>query len=305
MIDRFFPTEEVRSLTVGSFEQLVVRVDEAIRSSVAEIFGESIAVELAGTFHGYAIVLAEDGRGARVKWEDDKGVIKLVHHELIQIRSFRQDDVGDYLKTEAKKAVRSLAKGDVAAAMERIKALLPFVQKIPTDRPEAVEALISLHAGDRLWKRLFVEKADVIRRMTLDDLKALQEDRLLPKFRSLYDGKVAASDLENYREVVIENLHNVSTRADNLATQVSTAVGNAKQKTVDEKHSSVVTSLFAFADDLRHDLCSVGKTANEAVRLTKNITSLGRLHDALATDFHDREVAGRFVTKMCERLGNI
>lgn len=304
MINRFFPTEEVRNLTVGSFEQLVVRVDEAIRSASAQIFGSDVVVELAGTFHGYAIVLAEDGRGARVKWEDDKGVIRIVHHELISIQSYGNDDVGEYLKTEARKAARSFVSGDVDSAVNRIKTLLPFLPKIPVDRPQAVESLLALHSADRAWKRLFAEKADVIRRLMLEEIKAIHEDRLRPKFRSLYDGKVTESDLETYRDVVIDSLNNVAKRSDSLAAEVSCAVQKAKEKQIKDTDESVVTSLFAFADDLRHDLCSVRKTATEAVRFTKNVTSLSQLHDALVSDFQDREVAGRFVIKMCERLGN-
>jgi hypothetical protein len=289
---------------VGSFEQLVVRVEEAVKAASIDIFGEHLEVELVGTFQGYALVLAEDGRAARVKWNGDSGAIELVHHELIQISSFGRDEVGSYLKTEAKKAIRSLAKGEVSEAMEKIKSLLPYINQVPVDRPEAIETLISLHSGDRSWKRFFVEKADVIRRTILDEAESLQRDRLHPKFRALYGGVIAESDLETYKEVVFESLENVSVRAQTLSNQIIAAVGIAKQKSISGEHSALVTSLFAFADDLVHDLSSVKKTVTEAVRLTKSITPLSKLHDALAGDFHDREVAGRFVIRMCERLGN-
>jgi hypothetical protein len=299
--NRYIPTEEVRRLTIGSYEHLIARIDEAVRSDAARLFGAKIEAHVVGTFSGYAIVLAEDGRFLRIKYDEVKGSVRVVGHEMLKVASYSPDELGSYLKSESQRAVDSLLRGNVEEALSRLKGLTRFVERRPThDEPQIVEAMATFYRSDRLWRRVFQEKADHIRRMVLDEITAIHEDRLQVKFRSLYDGSVSATDLESYRELVIENLNQIGERTDNLLRQVTDAAREAKGRKDGE---AVVTSLFAFADDLVEDLRSVKKTASESTRQLTRVDCLGKFHDTLAEGFRDRELASRFVIKMSKRLG--
>lgn len=299
--NRYISTEEVRRLSVGSFEHLIARIEEAVRASAEQLFGAKIESSVTATFQGYAIVLAEDGRFVRVKYEDKKGQIKILGHEPVKVETFEPGKLDGYLKSESGKAVEAFLKGDVAGALSRLKGLVPFVEsKTAPQDDRIVEAMVAFYRSDRPWRQVFIEKADTIRRLVLDEVAAIHEDRLQVKFRSLYDGSVNEADLEKYRELVIENLQKIGARANTLIEQVSGAVRDAKAKKLDD---AAVVSLIAFGDDLIEDLNATRATVRGASQRIGRIDCLGKLHDSFAEDFRDRELAGRFVMKMSQRLG--
>ena len=299
--NRFIPTEEVRRLTIGSYEHLIARIEEAVRSDV-RIFGSKVEARIVGTFTGYAIALAEDGRFARVKYDEVQGAIRVLGHEMLKVPSYAPGkELNGYLKTESLKAVESFMSGDAAGAMARMKELGRFVERTPAQNDAQVtEGLIAFHRSDRPWKQVFRDKADHIRRTVLDEIASISEDRLQVKFSSLYDGSANEADLEKYRELVIENLNKIGERADGLLQQLvaACAVQSGSVQT------PVVTSLFAFADDLVEDLRTVKKVAHESGRQMERVDCIGKLHDSLAADFQDRVIASRFVLKMTQRLSD-
>jgi hypothetical protein len=298
--NRYIPTEEVRRLTAGSYEHLIARIEDAVRAEVVHLLGAKIEASVVGTFPGSAIILAEDGRFVRVKYEDKQGSLTILSHETLQVASFAPDKLDDYLKSESQKAADSFVQGDVAGALQKLKGLVRFVEhKNPARDAQIVDALVMFHRSDRPWKKVFAEKADTIRRMMLDEVASIHEDRLHVKFRSLYDGSVSETDLETYRELVIESLNKIGERADRLHTQVSAALSVVKAKKIDD---DAVVSLLAFGEDLVEDLNTTRKTARDATQRVRQVESLGKLHDSFAEDFRDRELAGRFVMKMSQRL---
>jgi len=299
--NRFIPTEEVRRLTAGSYEHLISRIEAAVRADSVRLFGAKIEASVVGTFPGNAIVLAEDGRFVRVKYEDKNEALKILSHESVSVPSFAPSEMDGYLKSESQKAADAFVKGDVDGALQKLKGLVRFVEnKDPTREVQIVDAMVVFHRSDRPWKQTFNEKADTIRRMMLDELASIHEDRLHVKFRSLYDGSVGEADLETYRELVIESLNKIVARADALRKQVSATVISAKARKIDDE---AVTSLIAFGENLNEDLGSTKKSVREATQRVRRVENLGKLHDAFAEDFRDRELAGRFVVKMSQRLG--
>lgn len=300
--NRYISTEEVRRLSVGSFEHLIARIEEAVRAEAVQLFGAKIESSVTATFQGYAIVLAEDGRFVRVKYEDKKGQIKILGHEPVKVESIAPDKLDSYLNSESQKAVDAFLAGDVSAAMTRLKSLVPFVEnKTAPQDDRMVDAMVAFYRSDRPWRRVFTEKADTIRRLVLDEVAAIHEDRLQVKFRPLYDGSVSGADLEKYRELVIENLQKIGERSGTLIEQVSVAVRDVKAKKLDDE---AVVSLVAFGEDLIEDLNATRATVRGAAQRVRKIDCLGKLHDTFAEDFRDRELAGRFVMKMSQRLGD-
>ncbi len=290
--NRFIPTEEVRRLTVGSYEHLVARVEEAVRAEAARLFGASGGTRVVGTFPGYAIVMVED-RFFRVKFDEVLGRVRVTQPEALKVASYSKDDLGGYLRSESLRAVTSFRNGAVDDAFGRLRELVRLIEPSQNDAA-VVEAMIALHKTDRSWKKVFEVRGDEIRRMVLDELSSINEDRLRIRFRSLYDNPTKDQDLESYRASVTSALARLAERADDLVNKI-VSVREEEQAAV-----PAVASLFSFTDSLVEDLRVVGKTATGS-RMTR-VDCLGRLHDALAEDFHDRELAGRFVIKMIKRL---
>lgn len=299
--NRFIPTEEVQRLTVGSYEHVIARIEEAVRADSVKLLGAKLEAHVVGTFPGYAIVLVEDARFLRIKYEESQGVIRITGQESVQVESFAPDKLDTYLKNESQRAADAFVAGDVAGAIKRLKGLTKFVEhKNPQRDAQIVDAVIVFQRSDRLWKQVFAEKADVIRRSVLDEIASIQQDRFQSKFLSLYDGTIGESARETYRELVIESLVKIADRASLLAGQVEASVLDAQSKKIEDAN---VRALFAFSADLVSDLRGTHKAVRETLQRVLRLDCLGRLHDALAEDFKDRELASRFAVKMSKRLG--
>jgi hypothetical protein len=52
-ISSFIPSEEIRKLTYGSYEQLKIQVEESIEAAREKLFGSASAIQVLGTFSGY------------------------------------------------------------------------------------------------------------------------------------------------------------------------------------------------------------------------------------------------------------
>jgi hypothetical protein len=298
--NRYVSSAELQRITAGSFEELTRKIESVVLAESARFFGAATPVRVIGTYSTHVVVLAEDGRSLRVRYETKDGLIKILGHEAVKAESATAEQKYDLLKSEAIQAARSLVKGDLAEAKTRLKDIVQLVDSRSIHKDaQLVDAMVAFRRSDRPWKEAFNEKADTIRRLVLDEVSGINKDRIQPKFSSLNDGGVKASEIEKYRDLVIESIKKLDEHCGCLYKQVTDAVIAARAKGI---HDPTVKAYLTFADDLADDLRSTQKTASEALKRVTRTESLGKLHDALATDFGDRETASRYVIKMSKRL---
>jgi hypothetical protein len=298
--NRYVSSAELQRVTAGSFEEQTRKLESAIVAESARIFGAKTEAKVIGTYPTHAVILAEDGRCVRLRYEIKDGVTKILGHESMKVESVTPEQKYDLLKTEATQAARSFAKGDLTEAKARIKDIVKLVDSRSIHRDaQLVDAMVAFRRDDRPWKEAFREKADTIRRLVLDEVSEINKDRIQPKFSSLNDGGVKLSEVDKYRELVIESLKKLDEHCGCLYKQVTDAVIAARAKGINDP---AVRAYLAFGDDLGDDLRSTQKTASEALKRITRTECLGKLHDALAADFGDRETASRYVVKMSKRL---
>lgn len=300
LANRYFPDAEVNRLTVGSYEQLSSRVEAAVRNEAVRLFGQKVEVAIGATFASHAMVFSEDGRVLDVQFEDVRGTIKIVSFAAPKVAELASTDSRRaHVQTESKHIAELLTKGSLDEATSRLKALSSLVEgKSPHHDEQIVSAMIAFRRSDRPWKATFHEKADTIKRLVLDEAEKIQKDRIQIKFRSLYDGTVARSDLGKYSDLVETAIKDIGARASELRNQLASQVSTARAETADPS----IVQLWGFAEDLIEDLRLVSNTLTEALRRVSRTDCLGRLHDALAQDFINQELAARFVLKTAQRL---
>lgn len=290
---------ELNRLAVGSYEHLISRLETTLLSEGAKIFGSKGPTRIVGTFPGYAIVAAEDGRYARVKYDDAKGQIRILAHEDFKASPEPSQD-SSFLKEEASRAVEEFAQGDVQSSLDRLRGLIPLVRRV--DEEKILEVTLAFCNADRPWKRIFVEKSASIKRLILDEISSIHQDRLQSKFGSLYNGTTVKDGLESYRNLVLDNLKDVETRTDSLLSKVSKVSNELAALRVETEDMETVSGFNDFSRDLKADLIRTKSVLSTVRPRLSKVDVLARLHDTLAESFHDLELASCFVVKMFNRL---
>jgi len=307
-ISSFVPSEEIRKLTFGSYEQLKLQVESSIEKSRERLFGSESPVQVLGTFSGYAIVLSEDARVFRVKFEKtDKGEIAPISAEPLSVEAYTPQTLDKFVLREAEAYVDAFLSGSKSNALDHLKNLLPLVkQKAPTPAPAQVsETFESIVKGERGWKKVYVERIAQIRATVKDELPKMEESRLREKFGRLYDGSIPQSELSGYKDLVTSDLTYLGERVDSLLAETEKAVSTFKGavpalKT--EEKDPTIKMFESFSEDFMTDLRSVKKALSETSELLNGVDDFGKIYDVLANELHRYEVAGKFVAQMSRRL---
>lgn len=301
----FIPTEEISRLVEGCYEQLTVRVCSAINEAAPKLLGINEAVEVAGTFSGFAIVHTEDRSQAfRVKYEiSETREIMPISAEPISMKTYTPDQ---YAVAEARLFVDAFINGSRTEAGEHLKNLLPVVQECVVREPKKItESFENIVRGERGWKKLYDERIGQIRSSIGEDVSKIEESRMREKFRKLYDGSISESELPKYADLVTSDLKYLGERVDAILTGAEKAVEAYKGaipalKT--ESSDPTVKMFESFSEDYIADLRGVKKTLSEASELLNRVDEVGKIYDVLASELHRYEVAGRFVEKMTRSL---
>ena len=303
----FVPTQEVQKLLFGSYEHLIARVDEAVQEESSQLFGSNCEAKTLGVFPGYAVVGNDSGKFVRVQFEDLQGKkLRLTGHESVEVPIVTESNLGSFVVEEAGRAVEEFLKGDTESAQARVRGLSFFIEENPESSEKAlVESWIASVSSERPWRRLYKEQTQKIRKFLWGELTSLEENRLSPKFKKLYDGSTTDDELESFRETVESDLLYIAERADALAGVIAVAVEGTDgllPQLADPEDDAVLTLFSTFAEDLVEDLRGVKHVASEASQNVGCVSCLAELHDNLATGLYDYEVAGRFIERMAVKL---
>lgn len=303
----FIPTEEISRLVEGSYEQLVVRLSEALRKSGPALLGSGEHFELAGTFKGYAIVHNEDrSKAFRVKYDlsESKEAV-LISAEEVELKTYTPRQ---YASAQAKAFVEDFFTGAKTSASEHLKKLVPVVARleaapeVPVTPSEEVSSAIK---GERTWKTIFESKASLIKGSIAGLSSKIEESRLKPKFRKLYDGSLTESDLSAYRALVTSDIQYVLGRYDALLNSVETAVSaykGAVPALKTDTSDATVKMFESFTSDYLSDLRDLKMLLSESVNSINRVDELSKIYDLLASELYTYEVAGSFVEKMSGNL---
>jgi hypothetical protein len=302
----FVPTEEIQKLTVGSYEHLASKLDEALSRDAAKIFGDSIPnkIERIGTFAEHVLVAADDGRFLKVRYERATGgTIKLVGSEPLEVQLYNESNLGSYLEKEARTIVESLLAHDVPQAELKLRALVPFVEEAAplTDEQVVASAVESMRA-ERPWKRLYRERAEQVKDFLGEQLKGIEARKLPPKFAKLSDGQVPEAQHEGYKELVHDDLVYMAEALKGWFQSLESIERLKAVDTANEEERAVKTTFLAFAEDLRQDIQNVRDSVLESLNLVGSVAQLGVLYDALVEEAFHYEVASCFASTMITEL---
>lgn len=303
--DAFIPVEELRKVTEGSFEQQISRLEQAL--SEEKVFGEE-PFKIVGTYPTHVVALSESGTCLRLRYEAAaNGKLLVTGKEPVEISVYNPSTMESFLHKEALKVVESFLYGQTEAAKERLRGIAPFVghQAALTD-DQVVEALLVGLEGDRPWRTFFRGRTEEINKVISEaDTVDLAKGRLESKFIKLYDASMEESELEGFRSLVLADLSYMKDRVRSLADLVSQATDAAtivQEGMVEEADRAVLTTFGAFGEDLLDNLRGLARIVGDAPSHLKRVDHLGRLYDVVVESVNEMEIAGRFVTRMAERL---
>ena len=303
----FLPLAEIRKLAEGSFEQTVSLLFQEVEKSSEQIFGESVACDLIGTFPNSALVLGENGAVARIQWKrDESGQPQITSHEMVRVPRYEANDVPQYVQTEVRKAVQAWKEGRVDEAHRIISEVAPYVSEAPPkDDAKVVESLgVELRAS-RPWRVLLRARAAHIRPLIGEsEIRRIEGKRQDPKYTLLYNGSMTESELLGYRDLVEGDFTYLTTRVGTLRKLVESSYESVRSVVLSDelKEEEAIKLFVSFSEDLIPDIRRLQKIVSEATNQISKLDSLGKLYDTVVEHVTDYEVAGRFVEAMSGRL---
>lgn len=303
----FLPLAEIRKLATGSYEQLIVGVDSVVQESSKALFGEEVVCEIVGTFPDSVIVLSEDGRLVRAKWERaEDGTAKIVSHQELEVPRYSAENREEYARLEVRRAVRAWQEGRVDEAQKIISEVAPYVdQRDSQDDSKVVEMLAVEFKSPRPWRTLLQTKASKIRPMIGEAaVRKIESQKAAPKFTLLYNGTLTEEEILGYRDLVESDFRYLTTRVKALRDLVKASyegVGSVV-RSEELKEEDAIKTFVTFSEDLISDLRRLHQVVSEATQKVSQLDSLGKLFDVISEGMQDYEVAGRFVEVMSRRL---
>jgi len=301
-MQRFVPAEEIAKIAAGSYESLIAHLDEALQQERVKIFGEDVPARVVGTFDKHFVAANQSGQFRKIRFERSAaGTLKLVGHEVVEVKSYAPESIGDWVKVEALRVVDAFIVGGLSEGTERLRTLVPFVLKASPVEPRLIEGVVLTIKGDRTWKTLYRERAAHFKSFLGEAVAASPES---PKYAKLYDGSIKVGELDNFRDLVNEDLTTLGTHLGNIAEDVEGAITalTLLASSVGKEETDALTALGSFAQDLLSDLRGIQKVTMESSSKISSVSGLAEIHDALVGELHLFETASRFIIAMTKNL---
>jgi hypothetical protein len=298
--NKVVPASELRRLTQGSFEHKIELIREAIEDA-----NPDQAVTIVATYPDKAVVAMGDGFLKVAFEESDSGNLVITSSDPLNVDVRDRDGLDDFVEQEARGVVDLWLSGNAESALERLRRLAPQIKVAPErDEAKLLARVESVLEADRPWKRAYQDRQEQISQVLGSDL---QEDRLRPKFRKLYDGSITGAKLKGYADLVSEDLGIVVGRLDQITESAKTAFDGSYDSLThaqsNEDDAEGVFDLYeGFAVDLIEDLEQLRKQTMTSLQRIKDVGCQGKLRDVLAEGIAPYEVASRFVVKVATLL---
>lgn len=287
---KLVPSAELRRLRTGSYESKIAEAAQIVRGRLGDV-----PFEIVATRETEALVCME-GRFHRVPLRGESSA----KPQVIDVEVFDESNVRAFAEREAHTIADLFLRGSVKTAVVRLENLVPFVPSsmgLPRDVLR-VEAAVQ---APRTWRRIFEARRDFIAQFIGDDQATLVAGRLRPCFGKLYDGSIEEGNLSECSTQVTEELGVVLDRLKGIGEAVVEA--RKSMALVEATESNEVWQSFrAFADDLSLDITMIRDTASKVLESLVDVSARGKLCDILIEALYDREVAGRFVVVVADRM---
>lgn len=300
---------DLRRITHGSYEFKISQLHEDLRETIAERIGASPEdIESVATYEDHVVVRHEKSF-YNVKLESsDTGerYVTLCTEEPIAV--YDDSTVGTFVENEVDAAVTAYLNGDVSGALRRIAEIVPLVPSTESgSQDRAISTVECVLDRPRVWKSVLESRKNSIHRFLVNRLEDLENEKLVPKFSSLYQGNLEESELSVYAEVVNTDLDYVTQRYAKLETTLAEGIASAEPgvSKARGKGGDVVELYEKFATDLLDDVQSVNKFVSRVLPKMTAINYRGKLRDTLVERLHSYEIAGCFVTQVANRLAQM
>jgi hypothetical protein len=304
LLDRFVPPDELKRVTEGSYERLIEQLAEEATKASQRIFGQACQVKLVSTFPNHAVVLAESGDAARVRFEmSGGGEPMIVSHEPYTFTSVKPSDSKAFVESRSKEIVNALLEGDDNRAYSRAREILPMVEdKREIISPTDLVKLVQDHFGrECAWKSAYESNQGGIHKAIGSDLGLIDQNRTEAKFTKLYDGSIPVEQRAGYESLVhsdlirvVESFERLQGRVEALTEKFTTLAASTVEKE---------RSLGGFALDFEEDVQRAAKVLREAASGVFDVAARGQLHDVASKAMYRYDVAVRYIETATQDQG--
>lgn len=304
LLDRFVPPDELNRVTEGSYERLIERLAEEATKASDRLFGKACQVKLVSTFTNHAVVLAESGKAARIRFETNHdGVPMIVSHESYNFTSVKQGDSVTFVEARSKEIVTALLEGDDARALSRAREVLPLVEDKKEIVPPAdfVKLVQEQFGRQTAWKTAYEESVGQIHKRIGSDLGLIDQNRVEAKFTKLYDGSMSIDERAGYEGLVRSDLIRIIESFERLRDRIGALT---------EKFTALAASveedkrlMGGFALDFEEDIQRAAKILRESEAGVFDVAARGQLHDVASTAMYRYDVAARYIETAIQGQG--
>jgi len=296
---KFVAIEDIRNATDGSYEQRIAAIEAAITDDRERLFGTTGEIQVVGTFASHAVVVSEDTKFYKVYLTED-GIPTVA--QVFEVPTYSLSKLATMRKAQASQVAESLASNDTAKALQGLENLVSD-SSLPNE-DVMVDSLLSAMRQDRVWKKVFRARAQTMEAYAQSMATSDRTDRLRTKFARLYDGSTLSEDRDTLRKQVVEAFEGLAKDIGELrvSTESASKLLIGLLATVNSEGSEALAAFGGFAEDLAVDLKEMLEVAQGAPGWLGGTDQLARLYDAMAAEFFNHEVAGRFVSKLTQHL---
>lgn len=287
----FAEAKVLEKLTIGSFEDLLSRLDSLITEDDDRFGGNAI---LYATYPDKVIVLAEDGTFHSAAYTIRDGVISFGEIAPLSIQTFSEADI-------AARGVDAFYSGDsLAEGMRSMMDMCARVEQTPMAKLEV--ALEKLFSGGKIWKRKIHEHRNYIGQFAWDADYGKLEDVVSPIFEGLIG--FPEDITEEQGAEIMAALVVLEGRLHEMWHEAEEAYKGQQDKTSGlrgEEDDGVLSQYEAFVSNYIEYL---GEVANFVSKSIKRATEGGcvacaaKVHDEVASRYRDLDLGGRFVRKV-------
>jgi len=223
LLDRFVPPDELKRVTHGSYERLIEMLAEEVGKASDRLFGSACQVKLVSTYPNYAVVLAESGQAARIRFETSReGVPMIVSHEPYTFQSVSPKDPKAFVESRSQEIVNALLEGDDGRAYLRAKEVLPLVEDQKAAAPADFVCLVTDQLDRKCaWKTAYEENIGQIHKRLGSELGLADQSRVEAKFQKLYDGSIPVEQRTGYSDLVRSDLIGVIESFEKIRNRVN------------------------------------------------------------------------------------
>lgn len=300
--DKIVPVEAIQEMVEGSYEQLTLRLDEAVQESRSLFASGDEDVARLATFRSHVIVGTSEGDYFDVKFESKDGSIVFGSQQKLDVPVVSSSNAARSVRDYSLSIVDAMMSEGVASGKLLQLASLQEQKQVELARDYVGETLAALSEG-RPWRHLFAEQSAEIRRQIVDVLESIQSNSLETKYKPLYEtDEIPEEKFEDYREMAELDLKLAADRLEQVHHAAETAyypfiesVGNSE---LDEDETEVLSHFCFFSEDLIEDLQEVRGIVSDALVNEQCVMCLGHIYDSIAEALSSYEMAASFVERM-------